>query len=205
MNVQLPFLFPRGPMRFSATPLLALALGACASTAGTGSAPPPPTTTTISMAGTGGGGSLGSGTVGVRSTADAGMTRTELAAPPERVFAALREVYPAIGVEVGTVDDAQRIVGNRRLEISRRLGSSPISRYLRCGETAFGAPAADQHRVRVNMISTVRAAGEGSVVETVLQATATPVGQNTVSTCQTTGVLEENLAKALQLRLATGS
>lgn len=190
-------------MRLSATPLLAMALAACASTAGSG-APPPPTTTTISMAGTGGGGSLGSGTIGVRTTPDNGMTKTEVAATPERVFAALKEAYPTVGVQVGTVDEAQRMVGNRRLEISRSLGSSPISRYLRCGETAFGAPAADQHRVRLNMVSTVQPSGEGSVVETLVQATATPVGQSNATNCSSTGVLEETLSKALQLKLATG-
>ena len=190
-------------MRLSATPLLTLALAACASTTGTG-APPPPATTTISMAGGGGDGSMSTGTFGVRTTADAGLTRTEVAATPERVFAALKEAYPTIGVQVGTVDDAQRMVGNRRLEISRRLGSSPISRYLRCGETAFGAPAADQHRVRLNMVSTVRPAAEGSVVETVVQATATPAGQSNGANCSSTGILEENLAKAVQVRLATG-
>ena len=180
-----------------------LALAGCASTPGAGS-PPPPATTTISMAGTGGQGSVATGTLAVRTTADAGLTRLELAATPERVFAALREAYPAIGVQVGTVDSEQRMVGNRRLEISRKLGSSPISRYIRCGETPFGAPAADQHRVRVNMVSTVRPQGEGSLVETVLQATSTPAGQNTVTNCSSTGVLEELLAKSVQLKLATG-
>ena len=192
-------------MRISA-PLLALALGACAS-AGTGgpdASPPPPQTTTISGATTGQEGSLGSGTFTVSTTRDAGVSRMELAATPERVFTALRAAYPAIGIEVGTVDSEQRVVGNRRLEVSRRLGSSPVSRYLRCGETAFGSPAADQHRVRIHMVSTVAPAGQGSSVVTQLQATATPTGQNNQIACSSTGVLEDALTKAVQLRLAAG-
>lgn len=190
-------------MRISATLLLPAALAACApSGVYTGSAPPPPVTTTISMAGTGDGGGLGTGTIGVTTTRAGGSVSAEFAATPDLVFAALQSVYPQLGVEVGTLVPAERMVGNRQLNVSRRLGTRPLSTFLRCGETAFGAPAADQHRVRVNIVSTVRGRGEGSVMETTLAATATPVGQNTVSICTSTGVLEEDLAKAVQLSLA---
>lgn len=190
-------------MRYS-IPLLALALGACATAGAPASsgAGTDRSTTTISTGGMGHGGNMGSGTVTVSRTADNSAVMTEIAAAPDRVVEALREVYPQMGIEVGTLDTNQRLVGNRQLRLMRRLGERPLSAYIRCGSTPIGAPAEEQYRVNMDVLSTVRAVGQESVLETRVLATATPQGQTHLVPCTSTGVLEAAIAKGVQLRAA---
>lgn len=184
-------------------PLLALSLAACATTGTPDEFGSERATTTISGSAGGAEGSVGSSTMTLSRTADNTGVTSQIAATPDRVVQALREVYPQVGIEVGTLDTNQRLVGNRQIRATRRLGQRPLSAFVRCGTTATGAPAEDQYRVQMDVLSRVRPAGQESTLETRVQATATAQGQNTSVACTSTGVLEETIAKGVQLKAAT--
>jgi hypothetical protein len=183
-------------MRYSA-PLLALLTAACATAAEPG-ASPQRTTTTVDV-GTG----RGSSTVQVDRYSDAGPGPVNVAATAEAVFAVLPEVLAEKGIEIGHSDPASRTVGNQRIRVSRRLGQTRLSQYLRCGETALGTPAADVNAVSLSVLSTVRPVGGGSQLQTTVQAFATAPGRPDSTPCTTTGALEQAIAQAVALRVAT--
>src|SRR3954470_238035 len=80
-----------------------------------------------------------SGDVSMDSYGGAAPVARALAAGPDTVFAALEEAYKALGVPVAMRDPARWSLGNRNLEISRRLGGTSLSEYFNCGASAMGA------------------------------------------------------------------
>ena len=123
-------------------------------------------------------------------------------APADQVFAVLPDAYRAVGIEMAHNVPATRTSGNRQVVISRQLGNTPVSQYLRCGTTPVGTPSADSYRIRMSVLTTVEPAAAGSTVRTQILATATPPGRNDELECTTTGRLESVIANAIQMRLA---
>lgn len=189
-------------MHRPALALLALALSACAgTTAGTS---PTRSTTSVSMPAGGPQGSVGTGSVSVTTHADAGPSVAELTVSADAAFQALPQVYQDLGIPMGTQDPAQRLFGNRKVQVSRRLGRQPLSRVVNCGNTAFGAPVADSYRVQLSIVSTVRPEGSGSRLETRVEASAAQPGVSGAPVaCASTGWLEERIATGVRVRTTT--
>jgi hypothetical protein len=125
---------------------------------------------------------------------------TALAASRDTVFTALDQAYTALGVPVGMRDPANFALGNRNLEISRRLGGTSLSEYFNCGSGVVGADIATTYRLQIAVISTLRQQGSGTQLETVAQANARQPGtSNPPVSCASTGRLEHEIARRVAL------
>ncbi|WP_325312513.1 hypothetical protein [Longimicrobium sp.] len=123
-----------------------------------------------------------------------------LAAGRDTVFAALEQAYQAVGVPVGMRDPARWTLGNRDLEISRRLGGTNLSEYFNCGAGVMGADIASTYRLQITITSTLTAQGTGTRLETVAQANARQPGtSNPPVNCASTGRLEHEINRRVGL------
>ena len=122
----------------------------------------------------------------------------------DSTLAALRAAYAAIGVEVKYFNPATGEIGNLEFVKLRKMAGEPLTEFVNCGSTVTG-PAADTYRVTMLLVSTVKAEGTGSRVETRFQSHAEDPAQGTsamgVMGCQSLGTLEQKLHKALTDRL----
>jgi hypothetical protein len=124
---------------------------------------------------------------------------------PDQVYGALQQVFPELGITVGTVQPESRTLGNTRLILNRKIGDRPLSQMLECGATGAGTPIADAYRVEMSLITTVLPRGTGSEVQTRLEASAAnPSVAGGRVACATTGQLEQLIATRTQVRLAQG-
>ena len=143
---------------------------------------------------------------GSMRTTVAPNARTKLAAPPDSVLWAVAQLYNEMQVPVTLADKMARRIGNMDFWKTRRMWGSPISKFLNCGDT-FSGPAADNHRIYMSLVTTVRpdAATKGSEMEISFTAQSQNM-EGTSSdrlTCGSTGLREEQMrqtvAKKLQL------
>jgi hypothetical protein len=111
----------------------------------------------------------------------------------------LGAVYEEIGVDITTRDPQTHTIGNRNFSKYYRLGDSPLSTYVGCGDTEYG-PAANKRRVTMSLVSTVTPESGGSVVRTHLEARAEQPEHGNWSACLTTGALERRINKGVELR-----
>jgi hypothetical protein len=135
---------------------------------------------------------------------DAYAIRGTVPAPPAQTFAALAAVYADLGIPVTATDPATMTLGNPRYTVTRRLGGTRMTEYLDCGDFR-GIPNAEAYTVRMDIRSTVTAEGEGSVVATVIQATARSNDGTATQpvACRTLTKLEDRIAQAT-MRKALG-
>lgn len=176
-------------MNRTALSFLALATLAACAPAGSGAGTPSGPSRVMSS---------GAG-VDIKIGEDGGVART-VKATPDQVWAALPGVYEAVGITGGAADPAARVFGNRRVTARRSLGDRPLSRYLNCGRTSSGHPAADVYRVQLSVTTSVRPAADGG---SQVQTEVTGSGQDIAGTstdpvrCASTGALEERIARLL--------
>lgn len=131
---------------------------------------------------------------------------TEVAAPMDRAWATLRAVYDSVGIPVATMDASQHLLGNTGFKLRRKLGSTPLSRYLDCG-AAQGGPNAETYEVFLAVATQlVPAATPGRVVATTsVQASAKPVSfAGEYVNCASNGALEAKIGQMLMLNLING-
>jgi hypothetical protein len=174
--------------------VLASACGSPGSGPGPGAAGPPPS---ISGAGT---------TLDVRFTPSRDVVSDAVQATPEAAWDALPKAYADLGIPVREVADASRTLGNSRFVISRRLGETPLSRYLECGSGLTG-PFADRYRVEMLIRTSIVPAETGGVrVDTYVEASArNPEGSsNTGVACATTHRLEREIAERVRFHVGAG-
>jgi hypothetical protein len=141
----------------------------------------------------------------VRQRAVDAATFVNLDAPPDRVWAVLDRAYTDSGIPVMLRDPEHWTMGNRDMEISRRLNGVTLSHYFTCGSTSMGTEAADSYRLQVNVVSTVMKQGTGTHVETYARALARQVGTSSPPlNCTSTGALEKAIANRLSVLVAAG-
>jgi hypothetical protein len=139
-------------------------------------------------------------TVDVAYSTTRGVVTDVVEATPEAVWEALPKAYADLGIPVRDVSDASRTLGNPRLAISRRLGDTPLSRYLECGSNLTG-PFADRYRVEMLIRTSVAPAeGGGARVESYVEASArNPEGSsNTGVACASTQRLERQIVERIR-------
>lgn len=129
---------------------------------------------------------------------------TTVAAPPERVWAALSPAYGDLGISVTESDENARTLGNGRFNVMRRLGQVQLSRLLECGNSASGN-IADTYRVRMAVRSVVMPEGSGSRIVTSVEASArTAEGtSNQTVACVANDQIAQMIAQRVRLRLAS--
>ncbi len=126
-------------------------------------------------------------------------------ASAEYLWPALLGAYEDLELGMGAVDTEAYMVGNPNLTVSRRLAGHRMSRLFRCGNSMTG-PVADDSRITVNVETRIAEVEGGSVVSTLVLASAMPSdGTGTVRPCTSSGLLEEEIHEALLKRLVTGS
>lgn len=176
---------------------LSLLLAACASNEGPGASPSPSSLPAVAEA---------RGTeYYYRLTGDDAASVVEFDAPVEKVWDVMLAAYQSAGVEVGTLDSRTRTVGNRALTITRRLGQTSITEYVRCAQSGSGVMSVTTYRVQLSVLSTLKpGANGGTRMETTLSATGTPAegASRSSAPCPSTGRLEQKLAEAVKGALA---
>lgn len=120
----------------------------------------------------------------------------------DAVWRILPSVFDSVGIPLGTVDVAQKRIGNEGFKIRSRLGKSPLSRFLDCGNTQIG-PNADSYDVVLTVITVVQSSGTSeSTLTTTVDAQARPVTYNQAySRCTSKNSLEIRIADIVKARL----
>ena len=131
-------------------------------------------------------------------------TQALVHAPPSSVMALLSQVYPDLGIPIGTLVTDNGQIGNRSYRVpGHRLKTMQLSRILDCGQESVAVSRADVDDITLDVLSTIKPVGDtGSVINTYVSATARPFGTSTDPvTCASSGALErtinERVVKAL--------
>jgi len=141
------------------------------------------------------------GSMEVYIPTDRNVVTDAIQATPDEAWAALPKVYADLGIEVKDRSDADRVLGNPRFVVSRRLLGEPLSRYVECGAGLMG-PFADTYRIEMLIRSTIQPAEGGKAqVGTYVEATGrNPEGtSNTAVVCASTQRLERAIAERVRL------
>ena len=177
--------------RFSLAALALVTSGACATTP----ANPAPQTDRIVVA---------TDDRTIHSHEDVPITEVTVRSNPQTVLPVLRGSYEELGIKVQVFDSAGANggqVGNKYFIKSYKLGDTPLSRYLDCGNTITG-PAADNYKVTMSVFSVVAPSATGSSVQTHVAARADDVAAGGASlSCRSIGTLEAALHRVLVRRL----
>lgn len=113
--------------------------------------------------------------------------------PVDEVWAALPNVLDEMGIPATFIDPQERSIGNLGFRMGRIDGSRPNA-FVDCG-TSLGGPLANQYEVTLSVVVSLTADGEGTVVQTTIDATAKPRAvSGSSSHCQSRGELELRLA-----------
>lgn len=137
-------------------------------------------------------------------TTDTPAASTVLPFPPDRVLRGLATVYTKLGIELTLIDPPTGRIGNPRFVRRRELHDIPISQLLNCGRNMTG-DRSDNDRITISVISTARSEPTGGTrLVTVFTAGAQTMDGSSgdVTSCGTTGMLEETIRKQLLLELA---
>jgi hypothetical protein len=143
------------------------------------------------------------GTIELASSGEAAVTVNTIAAPVDRVWAALPGVYDSLGIPIATANSSTHLVGIQALKVRQRLGKAYLSKYIDCGESQIGA-SADTYDVVLTIFTQVLTADGGATkVSTSLDAVAKPPAfSQSYSHCSSKSVLEHAIADQLRARAA---
>lgn len=129
-------------------------------------------------------------------------TAAAFATPPDSTFKAVVAAYTTLGLEPSTIDPAGRVVGRQHMLLRSRFQGEPLSAVFDCGAGQFG-PRADQGRITADITTRVIAAGAGSSVSTMIQASLMPndgASRDPIR-CVSHGRIEERLRREVTLSL----
>ena len=124
----------------------------------------------------------------------------DVAMPIDRAWAAVRLAYDSLHLPVATYDAATHTIESPTQRLRRRLGDTPLSRYLNCGN-AQGVSGADTYEVQLAVRTTLRPADNGATsVLSSVSAEARPITiSGDYSRCSTTGKLEARVVELTNL------
>ncbi len=169
---------------------------ACASSPGAVSSPG---ATTALPVGAAGGSRRG---VGLEVTTRNDGQDITLQASPIAVFAALEASYEALLIPLSRREPDARILGNTGLKMRRQLGKIELRRAFDCGGTS-GMPNAETYTLTASVVSSIApTATDGSVVTTVVDASAeNPSYPGSGVQCSSNGTIENAIANETRTRL----
>jgi hypothetical protein len=184
-------------MRYRALMSVVL-LAACAPSGTSGSSTAPaPATQTIRVGGGGGGGTE------LRLSGGDALQASTLAFAPDKVWLILPAIFDSLGVSVSTIDPTKRLIGNPSLKVRSRLKSTPLSRYIDCGNSGQIGPNADNYDIVLTVFVNATPAADGATtVTTTFDAVGRPATYaQEYSQCRSTGLFEKRLLELLQAHL----
>ena len=175
-------------MRFTLFAVVAIA--ACAST-------PSPDTTAAPRAQTIRAEGLGSITVAPVTDA----SKAVLSSPIEDVWMQMPAVYDSLGIPKTLIDTKRYLISSQGFKIRQRLGRTPLSRFIDCGQTQIGQNA-DSYDVYLTVTSQLRTDPPRTILSSTVEAMAKPLSFNQeYSRCSSRGLLESRIADATKSRL----
>lgn len=134
------------------------------------------------------------------------VSRTLVAAPPEKAFQALSAAYATLNIPVTDINQQTRTLGNSAFRTRRRIGDIPTMRALDCGGDS-GMPNAETYQLTLTIQSKVAPSDDGgSVILTTLEGTGrnpTTAASSDVR-CASLGALEKRIGELVKKTL-TGS
>ncbi len=135
-------------------------------------------------------------------TSSATASVTTLTAPVDRVWQVVPAILDSLGIKVSLIDPASHTIGVEQMKVRVQLGSTPLSRYLDCGQTQIGQNA-DSYEVLLNVIVRVQASPTGgSSLHTLFDAVARPIAfRQDYSRCSSKGLFESRVADAVKKKL----
>ena len=123
----------------------------------------------------------------------------------DRVWKALPAVYAVLEVPIASFDAEANVIGNSSVKLYRRLGKTPLTRYLDCGSTQIG-PNADSYEVFLSVLTKLsrpQADTSNTAVVTTVEATARPIQfRGDPVRCSSKGALEARVIEVLKVQLA---
>jgi hypothetical protein len=124
---------------------------------------------------------------------------TALDMPIENAWRALPAAYAAVGIEVARTDVNRAVIGNPGFRVRRRLGDTPLGRYLDCGNTQ-GNPSAETYEVHLSVMSELTRDQDGkTVLSTLVDGVARPVNfPGDPVRCLSKGELENRIAAVVR-------
>ena len=132
--------------------------------------------------------------------------RTEFPAPRLEAFQVTAAVMEAeLKIELKVRDSTAGVVGNMELVKMRKLGRTPLSRYVSCGQGMTGANA-DSYRVYLALIAFVDTVpGKGIRLSVALAAAAQDLQGSSKPPvkCGSTGLLEGQVRRQVAARFGT--
>ena len=136
----------------------------------------------------------------IRTSADPSGVEAVIAAPPDKVWAALLVAYPAMGIPALSINRPIGEVGNRNFRILHKLSGEPASIYLNCGFDALVGPQANSYPIDASMLTVIRPDSAGAThIETRLSGSARKIGVVADPLyCGSTGALERKLTEAVR-------
>ncbi|HEX5438173.1 MAG TPA: hypothetical protein VFW98_13535 [Gemmatimonadaceae bacterium] len=131
-----------------------------------------------------------------------GIVAEAISAPLDSAWAQLRATYSDLNMPTNAMDAASHTIGTGPTVAHGSFAGAHLSALIDCGYSMNGNKA-DLYTVRLNVrTQVVPNAGGGTIVKTLIEATAHDEGSSTDPVaCSTTGRLGQRIAKTLAARL----
>jgi hypothetical protein len=139
---------------------------------------------------------------GVHITRDRQVSRAEIAASRAQVWNAVPDAFTAMGLPLPMLDHARGIAATQNFRTSATLGRDRLSTFFDCGSGPAGRYA-DLRRLVIEVFVAVPPSTAATTrVELRASAVSHPTegASGSATECSSLGILEERLARALQLR-----
>ena len=120
---------------------------------------------------------MGGAQTGLRLSSNTVARADTVWTPIDRVWKAMPAVFAVLEVPIERFDAESNTIGNSSLKLYRRLGKTPLTRYLDCGTTQIG-PNADSYEVLLTVLTRLsrpRADTANTTVVTIVEAMARPI------------------------------
>jgi hypothetical protein len=124
--------------------------------------------------------------------------KSTIAVPLAKVWTSLPDAYQSLSIPLTAVEPQDHLLGNRGMQIRRRLGNAPLSRFINCG-SAQGEESANSYAINLSVITQLE---ERDSTHTTVTTTVDAVGKPVLFSgeevrCATTGALETWISKLL--------
>jgi hypothetical protein len=130
------------------------------------------------------------------------VSRAPIQAPQPAVWRALSAAYADLGLPAPVLDNGRYVAAVQHHRVAFRLGQERLSRFFECGMGPTGLNA-DQRALRISLHVAVLPES-GGVTPVEIRAEAVSQSTEGASTrslpCSSSGLLEQRLTTALQLR-----
>jgi hypothetical protein len=130
----------------------------------------------------------------------------DVKASPEKVYEAVLQTFPELGIPTGRTDGKAGIIGSERFERNRSLAGAPMSRWFYCGDGPAG-PNANSYRLEIAVVAWISPAEGGTTVGIATIASGRDIAGTSRRSlpCTTTGALETKLIDKVKSRTGASS